>query len=413
MYSVGFCKTCELKGRCLRMPNYDDMRNVVDESTPYENNHKPNNRKKKFIIIAIICAAVLLIAAIILLIFFMPNNKEGSNDTPSQTESIVSDENLVSDNSTASDNDNSIPEIEDDPSIKGYFVNDVFIYNKEGYEIFGGNNTLAATYATILSDITDRLDSKITVYNMIVPTHGEFNLPSRYKQMAKSQKDNIEKVYSSYSANIIPVDIYDTLNRHKLEYIYYHTDHQWTALGAYYGYEQFANVYGFEPVALEDLNKGEIEGFKGLFIDSTDGNEDLLSNPDTVEYYEIPGNYTCRLLENGADELVRVPLLYPYSQGGSYTYSKFIWGDNPYMNIKNSDVKNGKKLLIIKDSYGNVFVPYLVPNFEEIHIIDYRYYKDNVSDIIKDNGITDVLFINGIMSVNSSYHQNKLIELKW
>lgn len=400
------------------MPNYNNMRNNTENPNSYIDNRVSKSKKnRKLIITAIITSAIILTSAIVLVFVFTGNNND-ENNALSNTESTISVDKEVSQSNTSSEV-SSIPDIEDDPSITGYFDNNVFIYNKEGYEIFGGTDTLAVTYSTILSDIADRIDKRITIYNMVVPTHCEYNLPSRYKQMAKSQKDNIEKVYSSYSAGIVPIDIYDTLNRHKLEYIYYHTDYHWTALGAYYGYEQFANIYGFSPTELKDLTKGEIEGFTGAFINNTkttaspNGNKDLLSNTDTVEYYEIPGNYTCRLLENGADEMVRVPLLYPYSQGGSYTYSKFIWGDNPYMSIVSSDIKNGKKLLVIKDSYGNAFVPYLVSNFEEVHIIDYRYYKDNVSDIIKNNGITDILFINGVMSVNSSYHQNKLIDLQW
>lgn len=398
------------------MSNYQSVR----ENSPEPNNYggKPPRKNSKIIPIALIvlCIVIIIMAFVLSIVFA---DKKGNEQDASSTNTVVSKDDTSSGTESIAEEDLPIPSIADDPSVKGYFSGNVFIYNNKGYEIFGGTDTLAVTYATILSDITDKIGDTVSVYNMIVPTNGEYTLPERYKQMAKSQKDNIEKVYSSYLSNVIPVDIYDTLNRHKLEYIYYNTDHHWTALGAYYGYVQFSKVYGFTPIDIKDLTKGEIEGFTGSFIVNTKtdeapkGNEDLLSNTDTVEYYDIPGDYTCYLLERGAEKGVKVPLLYPNSTSGVYTYSKFIWGDNPYMRIMNNGMKNGKKLLVVKDSYGNVFVPYLVPNFEEVHVIDYRYYDSNVSDIIDTYGITDVLFINGIMSVNSSYHQNKLIELKW
>ena len=87
------------------------------------------------------------------------------------------------------------------------------------------------------------------VYNMLVPNHSEFGLPERIRdaQGCSSQRETTATVYNGYTADIIPVDIYDILNLHKDEYIYFNTDTHWSPLGAYYAYYQFCETAGGRP----------------------------------------------------------------------------------------------------------------------------------------------------------------------
>ena len=93
---------------------------------------------------------------------------------------------------------------------------------------------------------------------------------------------------------------------------------------------------------------------------------------------------------------------YQYAEAGSNTYSLFIMGDNP-LTVLHSDSEKGtgKKIAVIKESYGNAFSPYLTNNYSEVHIIDFRYFGQNLADYCKQNGITEVLYLNGIMSANT------------
>ena len=68
-----------------------------------------------------------------------------------------------------------------------------------------------------------------------------------------------------------------------------------------------------------------------------------------------------------------------------------------------SDIKNGRKILQIKDSYGNAFAPFLPAHFEEVYIIDYRYFNGNIKELIKKYGITDIIFSHNIYVINSSF----------
>ena len=125
-----------------------------------------------------------------------------------------------------------------------------------------------------------------------------------------------------------------------------------------------------------------------------------------MTYYNIPGNRTCTLLENGKSEPEEVPMIATFAEG-SNSYSAFIWGNNPYMHIKTT-LKTGRKLCIIKDSYGCAFAPFTTANFDEVYIVDPAYYNGNVIDYIKKNKYTDVLIINSIMTPSTAIRTDEL-----
>jgi hypothetical protein len=69
----------------------------------------------------------------------------------------------------------------------------------------------------------------------------------------------------------------------------------------------------------------------------------------------------------------------------------------------NTSVKNGRKVLIFKDSYGNAFSPYLASHFEEVYIIDFRYYTGSIKTFVQNNNITDIVFAHNVYASNSSF----------
>jgi hypothetical protein len=88
-----------------------------------------------------------------------------------------------------------------------------------------------------------------------------------------------------------------------------------------------------------------------------------------------------------------------FAEGNSY--SKFVYGDSYTTHIQ-SDVNNGRKLLIFKDSYGNALAPYVLSSFEEVYMADYREFKLNALEFIEEHGITDVCFAMSAFAVNGS-----------
>jgi hypothetical protein len=116
-------------------------------------------------------------------------------------------------------------------------------------------------------------------------------LPERYSGVSAPQKPNIDQIYGNLLPQIGKVQLYDTLQAHKDEYIYFRSDHHWTALGAYYAYQQFCGVAGFDAVPLEKMEKRTISEFLGSLYSQTQDSK-LMEHPDYVDYYIVPQSYS-------------------------------------------------------------------------------------------------------------------------
>ena len=205
------------------------------------------------------------------------------------------------------------------------------------------------------------------------------------------------------------VKAYDELEKHQHEYIQFNTDHHWTGRGAYYAYLAFCGSAGIEPLAIEKFEIKKINNFIGTLYNFT-RSEDLKQNKDYVEYFKIPNTTKATYFNENLTIEKKTKLYSEYARGGN-SYGVFLGGDYPMMHIK-SDVKNGQKILIIKDSYGNAFSPFLCAHYEDVYIVDYRYLKSNIKNIMKKYSIDNVIFAHNVFVINSSYttyQENKFL----
>lgn len=277
----------------------------------------------------------------------------------------------------------------------------LLIWNNTAFELFYGSEDSATSYADSINSYADSLGPSIKVYNMVVPNHTEMGLPDRLKNgddySSTSQAENIKTIYSKFNSNVTPVNCYNNLAKHCNEYIYFNTDHHWTGLGSYYAYEAFAETTNQEVLPLSDCTEKKIEGFTGSFTNMV--NTDL--GTDTVSYWEFPYTATMDMTSDSKGELDSYDSVYYQGEtGGSNAYGVFIYGDNP-LSVLKSDRNTGKKIAVVKESYGNAFVPYLTYNYDEVHVIDFRHWTGNLPQYCRENEIDEVLFINGIMSANT------------
>ncbi len=276
----------------------------------------------------------------------------------------------------------------------------LLIFNGRAMELFGGNNAMAKSYATTINKFQEALAGRATIYVAAVPSSIAFLAPDEYRRMALSEKANIDAVYTNLAPGIRTVDAYTEIAAHRGEYIYFGTDHHWTALGAYYAYSAFCKSAAIAPIQLTAMEKKTKRNYLGSLYYLTRDSR-LRENPDSVEYWKVPGRHkTYRYAGGAAQNKPVAGSLYAEGSGG---YGVFLGGDNPLMRI-DTEVKNGRKVVIVKNSYGNPFATYFVANYEQVYVIDYRYYNHSLIDLVTENNINDVVFINGVFSLNTTWH---------
>lgn len=255
-----------------------------------------------------------------------------------------------------------------------------------GISLFGGGK--GKTYAEALNRFNEELGEDVKIYSMVVPTAGEFYLPEQYNDYNASHQKSVESINSQLNEDIIAVDAISALWQHTSEPIYTRTDHHWQALGAYYAAEAFAKAADVPFNPLDTYTEVVKDGYVGTMYMYTESMS-LLNDPEQFVYYKPSNDYTVYYYDTAYNFDYNFPLFIDMPIGSSY--STFMGGDAKIVRIE-TDVKNGRKLLIFKDSYGNAEVPFYTGSFEEIYICDMRYFDLNAVEFIKNEGITDLLF---------------------
>ena len=300
------------------------------------------------------------------------------------------------------------PAPQEEPQVAPETVGGLLVVEDSAYEYYNFVTDLAKEYITAVVNAGSKLAGKATVYDMVIPTSIDIMLPESYLEKYTSngsintsdQKKAIDEyILPSITAqdpSIKTVSIFDTLKAHANEYLYFRTDHHWTQLGAYYGYVEFCKARGFEPVALDQFDRKDYEGYLGSFYTATNSAA-LAANPDTVEAYIPRADVNLSFTQTDGQTVESWPLI---ADGEQYdTTSKYIAycaGDQPYEEIVNNDMAEGPSIVVVKESFGNCFLPFLVNHYKTVYVVDYRSYNGTVTDLVNSTGATDVLLLNNI-----------------
>ena len=267
------------------------------------------------------------------------------------------------------------------------------------------------SYAALISDTAARLKGKTTVYDLIIPTAYGVMMPDDMRESISFYIDTgecIEKVYSDMSSDVKTVSCYDTLMRHRDEFIYFRTDHHWTANGAYYAYSEFCKTKGVEPYSLEGRRVDEYGGFLGSLYKEGGNIPELLPEETVYAYWPVSENVKM-LITTAEGNQVEEPIIKDVSNySGANKYSTFAGGDNPITEFTNEDVTDGSVCIIIKESFGNALLPFLADHYSKVYEIDYRYWKGNVVELAEQVGANDLVFANNFMMISSKSNIGKL-----
>jgi DHHW protein len=288
-----------------------------------------------------------------------------------------------------------------DDGLVGVKKGAVFIFKNRGFEVFSGGASMGKKYAETINIYSRLKVPGLKIYNLIVPNGFEFEITEKYKNLAKPASEAIHAVFAAEDPEIVKVNPVDELRRHRKEYIYFNTDHHWTSLGAYYAYRSFCAAAGHTPISLNGIPSKVKPGFLGFFHRIT-RSAVLKSNPDSVRYYLFTDSINFYIGSNAIGYWAKSKM-YAEQVSGDNSYSVFLQGDLPICKIETQQ-KNGRKIAMVKESYGNAFAPFLLNNYEKVIVVDSRYYSGDFIAMLKKEGINELLFLNNIFAAHTPFH---------
>ncbi|MCR5474062.1 MAG: hypothetical protein K6F28_02540 [Lachnospiraceae bacterium] len=240
------------------------------------------------------------------------------------------------------------------------------------------------------------------VYIAIAPTSTRINedkLPAGMPVLDEKTCDKMLKEELEGVKNAHIIDLYGALSADRDKDLYYRTDHHWTTEGAGCAYREIASAMGFEPGDIGRYKKHEVHDFYGTFYAKYKG---LGIKGDTIEYYDVPIKELAlkdRTLYNLMDE----------EKLGTYDkYGAFMYGNDGEYTV-DTGRGDGRRLIILKDSYANCLIPYLVMNYDKIRVMDLRYFGGNVSEALAEDSEADILLMYNWTFVNDDNHFYRLV----
>lgn len=216
------------------------------------------------------------------------------------------------------------------------------------------------------------------------------------------QSDVLEYLHSGMRDDVVKVDTVANLTAHNDEYIYFRTDHHWTALGAYYAYEAMCEALGKEAAPLSSFEEIDYGEFKGSNYGKVRWSHKL--RLDNLFAYMPAGELTLMSYSSSGNNGRELHVLEPVGfREINSKYLVFISGDEPLIELTNASLPDAPNCLVVKDSYGNPFVPFLSQNYHKVYAIDYRQYGgQSISHLVEKYNIEDVIFCPYTNAIQSS-----------
>jgi len=270
---------------------------------------------------------------------------------------------------------------------------------------YAGDN-LASSFAALFERYTQLFpDSRMSVVNAPMSTI-TITDPTINKNIS-SQTYILDKMQSHITGNVNFVNLSDTFIEHADEYLYFKSDHHWTHRGAYYAYADFITSLGLTPTPIEEFEKRilteKMIGSWPYYV----ADERVKTFYDTLEAY-MPNKACTMTIYNSYGTTTTYNQCIMTNYGN---YMAFLSGDHGYMVINVPENPQDKNILVIKDSYGNAFVPYLTEHYGNIVVVDPRYADLNIFDFYDDYKFEDIVFMVNIMSSNNRTWYNYLLNL--
>ena len=233
----------------------------------------------------------------------------------------------------------------------------------------------------------------VPFYVMLVPNAANV-LSDKLPPFAvvEDQKQIFDDIQNELDEYIHWVDVSQILKKHKSEVIYYHTDHHWTTLGAYYAFQELAASMELDISKISTMKPYAVTNDFNGTLSATSGYETGYEEPIYIYASEQTEDMP-EVVVNYVNEKKKTATLYDTSKlEEKDKYAVFLGGNYPLIDIRTT-ADTIDRLLLIKDSYANCMIPFLTPYFREIVVVDPRYYYGDIKELMEENDFTSVLFL--------------------
>lgn len=337
----------------------------------------------------------------------MVGGSEAAEDIPAA--GVISEElDSTNDEPVEAPNERAMAEDIQNNIMKGLYVKD-----GAAYSIYYFSKKSVQQYVKAINKCAEEVKGTATVYSMLVPNNsGAMLTEQELKDLGGSDQAQAIKYFDSlYNDDVVPVNVMDTLREHNSEYIFFRTDHHWTQLGAYYAYLCYCQAAGLVPVDINSLETQTFKPFLGSFYQQLN-NSAMKNNPDYVQTYIPASTNDLRYKKKGKTKWTKGKVIQDVTGWNENSlYSTFVAGDEPLTRIVNPDKTDKSSVLVVKDSFGNAFIPWLVDNYQYVYVIDFRYYEGSIPEFVDENNVQNVIFLNNISMAGTLSVANQLMSL--
>ncbi|KRL92230.1 DHHW family protein [Limosilactobacillus equigenerosi] len=292
-------------------------------------------------------------------------------------------------------------------------MNNLFITGDRAYSMYGFVPGVLTDYAHAITDFAKQVGPEVHVYDVIVPTSSGIYLDAATtKELGGSdQQQAINFAYRKMGKQVATVNAFKAIDNHSKEDLYFRTDHHWTAKGAYYAYQALMAKMKQPVSPLSDYRVRKFPGFLGTSYAYSNQSPALKKHPDTVVAYQpkATNELTYRDRDGQTQSAKIIADATQYDEANKYM--TFIAGDQPFEEINNPKLHDGSSIVVVKESFGNAFTPFLVNNFEHVYVVDYRYYDGKLADLVREKHIQNVVFLNNISAASTDTLVGSLIDL--
>jgi len=282
-----------------------------------------------------------------------------------------------------------------DADFKEAYTGQMLIINGRVYPRGAGSPKMGPPFAAMVNQYANQLSGICNVYSCVAPLSSAFIPVEKYAFYNTGNKQTLNAIKTALTSPSRFCDVFEEMDKHFGETMFYGTDHHWNAKGAYYGYVAFCKAAGLSPVPLENMTYERKKPFLGSLYDLTKDPE-VAAHPDTAEVF-IPRVET-KAYRYSPNSLASPKATSVFCNINNYT--AFLCGDAPLIRIT-TNIKNGRKAAVVKNSMGNAFSVYLISHYEEIWVMDFRYSGHNLIDLIANNNINDLIFGVGMYAAMS------------